>query len=293
MTHEELKTAIKKMALGKILGFPASRVRELTDDFKDDLLIDIVKKAVTEKEQLSVIVWLMQSYNLIYNNRKPYPPIFNEMRTRVEFELPLMPPEPTEQKVEDVASTHMAKTIAHLNNENDKLNEENAHLNNENDKLNNENAKLNEENAKLNEENAKLNEENDKLNNENEKLNNENDKLNEENDKLNNENARLLQQLKACLAQPKSNETQQEKNDEWIVELLAHLCFEDEQVARDILNDIRGKEDPVIADIIVERKKRNQISSKTQNREIWKILHAAKLYRGIEGNFNTALRRRQ
>lgn len=82
-------------------------------------------------------------------------------------------------------------------------------------------------------------------------------------------------------------------NDEWIVELLAHLCYGDEQIARDILDEIRGKEDPVIADIIFERKQKNQISPKTQNRELWKILHAAKLYRGIEGNFNTALRRRQ
>ena len=82
-------------------------------------------------------------------------------------------------------------------------------------------------------------------------------------------------------------------NDEWIVELLAHLCYGDEQIARDILDEIRGKEDPVIADIIFERKQKNHISPKTQNRELWKILHAAKLYRGIEGNFNTALRRRQ
>ena len=59
------------------------------------------------------------------------------------------------------------------------------------------------------------------------------------------------------------------------------------------LNVDGASEDPVIADIIFERKQKNQISPKTQNRELWKILHAAKLYRGIEGNFNTALRRRQ
>lgn len=103
----------------------------------------------------------------------------------------------------------------------------------------------------------------------------------------------LKKQVEEYRKQQKAGEMQEIRNDEWIVELLAHLCYEDEQVARSILDEIRGKEDPVIADIILERKQRNQISPKTQNRELWRILHAAKLYRGIEGNFNTALRRRQ
>lgn len=207
------------------------------------------------------------------------------MKKRVEFELPLTP-------------------------DNTQLNEENHSLNKENRSLNTENAELNEENRSLNTENAKLNTENTKLNK-------ENAKLNEENRSLNTENAKLLQQLKAFQSQlqgiaeleaekaslEKLLEEERQKNqgievlgagnDEWIVELLAHLCYKDEQIARDILDEIRGKEDPVIADIIFERKQKNQISPKTQNRELWKILHAAKLYRGIEGNFNTALRRRQ
>ena len=270
MTHEELKTAINKMDLAKIIKFSYSRIKDLTDDFKDDLLIDIAKKARTDKEALGVIDWLNQKYSHLYPNRT-LPPILIEMRKRVEFELPLMP-------------------------DSTQLNKENHSLNTENSSLNTENAKLNEENRSLNTENAKLN---------------------EENRSLNTENAKLLQQLKAFQsklqgiaeleAEKASLEKQLEEeklknqgievlgagNDEWIVELLAHLCYEDEQIARDILDEIRGKEDPVIADIIFERKQKNKISPKTQNRELWKILHAAKLYRGIEGNFNTALRRRQ
>ena len=107
------------------------------------------------------------------------------------------------------------------------------------------------------------------------------------------ENASLRKQLEEERQKNQGIEVLGAGNDEWIVELLAHLCYEDEQIARDILDEIRGKEDPVIADIIFERKQKNKISPKTQNRELWKILHAAKLYRGIEGNFNTALRRRQ
>lgn len=107
------------------------------------------------------------------------------------------------------------------------------------------------------------------------------------------ENASLEKQLEEEKLKNQGIEVLGAGNDEWIVELLAHLCYGDEQIARDILDEIRGKEDPVIADIIFERKQKNKISPKTQNRELWKILHAAKLYRGIEGNFNTALRRRQ
>ena len=103
----------------------------------------------------------------------------------------------------------------------------------------------------------------------------------------------LEKQVEEYRNQPQASEVQKERNDGWTVELLAHLCFENEQVAKSILDDIRGKEDSVIADIILERKQRNQISRKTQNRELWKILHAAKLYRSTESNFNIALSRRQ
>ncbi len=116
--------------------------------------------------------------------------------------------------------------------------------------------------------------------------------LQAENAKLRAENESLRKQLEECQKHPQTIEMQK-KNDDWIVELLAHLCYEDEQVARSILENVRGKEDFVIVDIIYERKQQKQISQKTQNREIWRILHAAKLYQSTEGNFNTALRRRQ
>ncbi len=240
MTYEESKTAVNKLSLEKIKTFPSNRIKELTSDFKEDLLIDIVKKARTDIEALKVIDFLVQKHIKTYGNRRPLPPILDEMKMRVEFELPLTPAstpsKPIEQKGEIPDS---------------KLREEYFRLNKENSILNKENGKLIQEKAKL------------------------------------------LQKLKECQIQPQVIVQQQASTDEWIVELLAHLCYGDEQIARDILDEIRGKEDPVIADIIFERKQKNQISPKTQNRELWKILHAAKLYRGIEGNFNTALRRRQ
>ena len=105
--------------------------------------------------------------------------------------------------------------------------------------------------------------------------------------------ASIRQQFEECKSQLKAIKKQIEECDKWVVELFSHFCYEDEHVAREILGEIRGKEDTVIADIILERKQKNQISPKTQNRDLWRILHAAGLYQGTEGNFNTALRRRQ
>lgn len=275
MTYEESKTAVNKLSLEKIKTFPSNRIKELTSDFKDDLLIDIVKKARTDIEALKVIDYLAQKHIKTYGNRRPLPPILDEMKMRVEFELPLTPAstpsKPIEQKGE-IPDSKLREEYFRLNKENYILNLENANLNKENSNLNKENSILNLENANLNKENSILN---------------------KENGKLIQEKAKLLQKLKECQIQPQVIVQQQAGTDEWIVELLAHLCYGDEQVARDILSEIRGKEDPVIADIIFERKQQNKISPKTLNRELWRILHAAKLYRGIEGNFNTALRRRQ
>lgn len=103
----------------------------------------------------------------------------------------------------------------------------------------------------------------------------------------------LKKQLEECQNHPQVKGRQETENDEWVVELFSHYCYDDTQVAQSIIDEMRDKTDPEIADIILEKKTKNQISPKTQNRELWRILHAAKLYRGIEGNLNTALRRRQ
>ena len=224
VTHEEAKTAINKMSLGKIMSFNAFKARALTDDFKDDLLTDIVYKGTSDKERLDVIRWLNQQHYLIYAKRRPTPQILNEMSMRVEFELPLTPT-PTPAEPAEPSWEHK--------------------------------------------------------------------KLKAEHEALKAKYGALKEQLAECQSQPKASGMQEAENDEWIVELFSHFCYEDTQVAKSILDEIRGKEDPVIADIIMERKAKNEISPKTQNREMWRVLHAAKLYRGIEGNFNTALRRRQ
>ena len=55
MTHEELKGAIRRMSLMKIMGFASQDVWKLTDGFKEDLVKDIVLKGKTDVEQLNTI----------------------------------------------------------------------------------------------------------------------------------------------------------------------------------------------------------------------------------------------
>ena len=284
MTYEESKTAVNKLSLEKIKTFPSNRIKELTSDFKDDLLIDIVKKARTDIEALKVIDYLAQKHIKTYGNRRPLPPILDEMKMRVEFELPLTPAstpsKPIEQKGEIPDS---------------KLREEYFRLNKENYILNLENANLNKENSNLNKENSNLNKENSILNLENANLNKENSILNKENGKLIQEKAKLLQKLKECQIQPQVIVQQQAGTDEWVVELFSHYCYEDTQVARDIIEEMRDKSDPEIADIIFERRDiKKQISTKTSNIDLWRVLHAARIYDSDSyQNLNTALSRRK
>ena len=84
------------------------------------------------------------------------------------------------------------------------------------------------------------------------------------------------------------------KNEDWVVELFSHFCYEDIQVAQSIINEMRDKTDPEIADIIFERLNKNKISPKTRNIDIWRVLHAAKIIQSDSyQNLDTALRRRR
>lgn len=102
------------------------------------------------------------------------------------------------------------------------------------------------------------------------------------------------QQLEECQSQPQASEVREQRNDEWLVELLEHHFYENEREhVKEFINEISGKEDHVISDIIAEWvKEKKRISLKTYRGALWRILHAAKLYSSTESNYNTALNRR-
>lgn len=105
------------------------------------------------------------------------------------------------------------------------------------------------------------------------------------------ENKALKKQLEEC--QNQNIEQPEVKKEDWIVELLSHLCYEDKEVAKDFIEKIRGMKDTEIADVVAEWVRDNKISPKSCRRDLWRILHAAKLYEGTESNYNTAMRQRQ
>lgn len=74
------------------------------------------------------------------------------------------------------------------------------------------------------------------------------------------------------------------------IELFTYL-FKDnvEETARAFYNDILGKRDPEIAEIVVAYE--DKFRPRVGNRDIYRPMHAAKIYQGIDRNFDTALRK--
>lgn len=74
------------------------------------------------------------------------------------------------------------------------------------------------------------------------------------------------------------------------VELLSHIFYKNEADVKEFLQKIRNMKDSEITDLVYDWVKEKRISSKSQGTDLWKILHAAKLYSASKSNWNTALR---
>lgn len=80
------------------------------------------------------------------------------------------------------------------------------------------------------------------------------------------------------------------EKEEIILELLKPMFFKSEEDVRNFLKEIEGKSDAEVSDVVRKWVKERKISDRSQNRPLWKILHAAKYYSSTESNWNTALR---
>lgn len=77
--------------------------------------------------------------------------------------------------------------------------------------------------------------------------------------------------------------------EEMTIELFTYLFKEDaEETAKAFYKDIYCKDDPEIAEIVVSYK--DKFAPRIRNCDIYRPLHAAKLYHGTDRNFDTALR---
>ncbi len=115
------------------------------------------------------------------------------------------------------------------------------------------------------------------------------------------EKLRLQQEYEQKLSDAKTQKQELEKKveelqkqrstavEEMTIELFTPL-FNSEETARAFYKDIYGKDDPDIADVVVSYK--DKFGAKVKNRDIYRPMHAAKIYQGIDKNFDAALRDR-
>ena len=104
----------------------------------------------------------------------------------------------------------------------------------------------------------------------------------------------IIEELRGEVEQLKGEVSRLTKEkEELIVELLEPIFFNKGDDVKDFLKHIEGKSDAEVSDVVRKWVKERKISDRSQNRPLWKILHAAKYYRSTESNWNTALRTHQ
>lgn len=110
---------------------------------------------------------------------------------------------------------------------------------------------------------------------------------------LEKENETLRQQIEELQSQPPTSEVQQASTNETMVELFSTVMYGDEQNAKAFIESAKGRNDVEITDLVAQWVRENKISSQSCRRDLWRLLHAYKLYNGTESNFNTAMRKKQ
>ena len=110
---------------------------------------------------------------------------------------------------------------------------------------------------------------------------------------LERENEALKQQIEELQSQPQTSEVQQASTNEALVELFSYVMYEDEKNAKEFIESAKGRSDVEITDLVAQWVDENKISSKSCRRDLWRLLHAYKLYSGTESNYNTAMRKKQ
>ena len=98
-----------------------------------------------------------------------------------------------------------------------------------------------------------------------------------------------LKKQSTPIRQDEEASAKKEKED-MIIELLIPIFYNNENDVKDFLNLINDRPDTEITDIVYKWVKERKISDKSYKRDLWRILHAAKLYSATESNWNTALR---
>jgi hypothetical protein len=78
-----------------------------------------------------------------------------------------------------------------------------------------------------------------------------------------------------------------------MVELFSNVMYGEERNAKAFIESAKGRNDVEITDLVAQWVSENKISSQSCRRDLWRLLHAYKLYNGTESNYNTAMRKKQ
>ena len=113
-----------------------------------------------------------------------------------------------------------------------------------------------------------------------------------------NEVAEKIKSLEEQLAKEKEKNEKLEKDvefhknerNEMLKELLLHIIHKESDV-EEFLELVDGRSDPEIIDIVKQWGTSEKITRKMKNRPLWQILHAAKIYKTGEPNWNAGLRK--
>ena len=113
-----------------------------------------------------------------------------------------------------------------------------------------------------------------------------------------NEVAEKINSLEEQLANEKEKNKKLEKDVEFhknerkemLKELLLHIIHKESDV-EEFLELVDGRSDPEIIDIVKQWVAGDKITRKMKNRALWQILHAAKIYKTGEPNWNAGLRK--
>ena len=80
------------------------------------------------------------------------------------------------------------------------------------------------------------------------------------------------------------------EKEDMTIELLLPIFYNIENEVRNFLNLIKSMSDTEITEVVYKWVKERKVSDKSYKRDLWRILHAAKLYSATESNWNTAFR---
>lgn len=288
MEHEELKKRIKKMSLPQIAHMSYNNFAILTDNFCEELFMELITKVDSNELQRRMYDIIKEKYDDWQYSRgigRPfisYPEHFKKTDFRLECGDTIEKEYP--QMIGGWDDIDNRQFIGHL----DDINDEGEDLVVLYEDCAAENEQLKKENTQLKEENKQL-----KLQPNTTESKSRIKELETKLEQATAENEKLKEQLAKGTASPQKGEYDRlkERYEETIAELLAPAFYNDAAEAKRFLRKIEGLDNVGVADVAVQFLKDRKIMPSKSKMDIWKYIHAAKLYDGTEQNWSAAIRK--